>query len=1114
MLQLIFGRCGSGKTHFVREWLKKLSEQGKEHLMLLVPEQSSFENERAMLRLLGEKNARRVEVTSFRRLVDAAQRRCGGFAGRRLDDGGRSIFMSLAIEQVRDRLEIFRKNADSAELVNLMLQISTELKMCEITPQTLEKSSQNVPQSTLKRKMEEISLILSAYDALVAQSYIDPLDDLTRLKNILAVHDFFRGYTIAVDSFQSFTVQEYDILELMIKQAEQVYVTICAEGLSSPESGLFAIGCRTAKKLLRTAQENGVRTAAPVTLKSGVRFKNPAIAALEAGVYRPARKIFGGSCKGVAVYEAKNRYDEASFVCAAIRHLVKDEGFRYRDFAVISRSTDTYEGIMDSAMERWEIPYFMDRPEPVDAEPLMRLILTAFSIVQRGFRSDDIFLYLKTGLAGLSSSQICELENYTFVWGISGKRWKETWTDNPEGFAGEMKEQDKKLLGSVNESRRAVTEPLERFRKATEYTDGTGMASASYALLCDIGAAENLRKYAAILAENGQPALAERELRMWDILMQILDQTALVIGKTKIDRSRYAELLHLVIRTSRAASIPQGLDEVIIGDADRMRTAGPKAVFLTGAVQGEFPMMPGGSCIFSDSERRTLIRLGLPLNDTMEGVALQERFLAYSAMCSASERLYITWPAADSAGKALAPSSIPEEAEAVLKGLPVFCREKIDPLWFACAEAPALELAAQRWNTNDELSATLKDLFSKCESGGKLEVFGRASKKEPLNFTDTKISRELFGSEMRVSATQVETFELCHFQYFCRYGLNVKERRAAELNALEYGSLMHFLLERLFSGLGSKKILELSPEELNRRINGYLDEYVRQMFGGLETKTPRFAYLVSRTANAAQVIVVHIAQELEQSGFYPVDFELGIGGTVGELSIPLPDGGSVRIDGKIDRVDIMDRGGKRYLRIVDYKTGKKEFKLSDIVYGMNMQMLIYLAALCENGKARYGDFQPAGVLYMPAHEPSIAAPRGEKDEDLQKETEKQLRMDGLVIDDPDVIAAMDKGGSGKYIPVVLKDGVPKSREHVASVSEMKAVMGYLKTLISDMAEELQNGNIQAVPLSGGNRYDACAWCPYHAVCGHEHDDHAREMDNFKRDDAMKIFSEGKGGEKE
>lgn len=1111
MLQFILGRSGSGKTQTVQSALKELAQNGMERLMLIVPEQSSFENERAMLHLLGAQDARCVSVTSFTRLVDAVQRQYGGFAGRRLNDGGRSIFMSLAIEQVKDSLEVYRKNAENTELVNLMLQISTELKMCEVSPLKLEKAAQQVLKSTLKRKMKEISLILSAYDALVSQSYVDPLDDLTRLKNILSQHDFFAGYTVMVDSFQSFTMQEYDILELILRQAADVRVTLCIDDLSDSGAGLFAIGQQTAKNLIRIASKNNVPVAVPIKLAGGLRFKNPVLAALEAGAYRPVCRPYEQSCEGTAIYEAKNRYDEAAFVCAAIRNLVMKNKFRYRDFAIIARSTSTYEGILDTAMERWKIPFFMDRLESIDAEPLMRLILAAFKIIQFGFRSDDILLYLKTGLVGLSTQQISELENYTFIWNLSGKKWKEEWTDHPDGFSSQFSERDVEHLKVINESRCIVMEPLKRFAQQTEDTDGEGMAAAAYDLLCHINAAENLRVYAARLEQNDDPALAERELRIWDLLMQILDQTALVIGKTKITRERYAELLRLVIQTSSIASIPQGLDEVTIGDANRIRAAEPKVVFLIGAAQGEFPLTPGSDGVFSDSERRELIHLGLPLNDTMEGVALQERFLAYSAMSAASEKLYITYPAADGAGKALTPSSIPEEAKAILKKISTLDEMKIDPVWFANAEIPAFELAARKWNANDELSVSLKDLLRKRECGNRLISVDRAAKKEPARFADVKMSHALFGNDMKVSATQIEKFELCRFQYFCRYGLNVQERRSAELNALEYGSLMHFLLQRLFQNLGSEKIVALSSEELHRLILQSLDEYVRQTFGGLETKTPRFAYLVARIADSAQVVAMHIAQELSQSGFQPLDFELEIGSSVGPLVIPLQDGSAVRVDGKIDRVDVMDHDGIRYLRIVDYKTGKKEFKLSDVIYGMNMQMLVYLAALCENGGKRYGAFQPAGVLYMPANRPSVPAERTTEEKSLKSKAERQLRMDGLVLDDPEVIKAMDHDAKGRYLPVALKDGMPDKNDHVVSHQELEAVLNYLKTLISDMAEELQNGNISAVPLNG-KRYNACEWCPYNSVCGHERDDLSREMQDWDRDAAIQELKKSKGDE--
>ncbi len=1113
MLRFILGRAGGGKTETVRAMLKEMARSSEKKLMLIVPEQSSFDNERAMLHLLGAKDVQRVEVTSFTRLADAVFRCYGGAAGRRLDDGGRSIFMSLALEQVKDQLTFFRKSAENTELIALMLSASSELKMCGVTPPELSQAARSVPQGTLRQKTEELSLILSAYDALVAQSYIDPLDDLTRLAAVLREHDYFDGYTVFLDAFQSFTVQEYQIIQIILNQSEDLYTALCADKLDDPEQGmgLFSLVRRTGKQLIRMAKQSGVRVAAPEILESGRRYEAPALAAVEAGAYRFGRSPSAYSADGVTIYEAKNAYDESAFVAATIRNLVLEQDYRYRDFAIIARSTDRYRGVLDPALERWQIPYFMDNPRPIDAEPLIRLVLAAFQIVLTGFSSDAVFSYLKTGLAGLNTEQIAQLENYAFVWNISGKKWKQEWTEHPRGFAETMTETDTRRLKEINESRAAAISPLTRFAAKLKDTDGEVMAAAVYALLQEIGAPKHLKELVQRLSACEEPALAERQLRLWDLLMEILDQTALVLRGRSLSVSRYAELLRLVILANNMASIPQGLDEVPVGTADRVHVNAPKVVFLMGAVQGEFPLAPGGGAVFSDSERRELIQLGLPLNDTMEGVAVQERFLAYSAMSAASQKLYISYPAAGAQGEASAPSSIPAEVCAILPRVPIQSELTLPQTYFANAKEPAFELMAQQWNHNTSISATLKSLFAQRGEEYRLQAIDRAAEKHPAVFADAARARDLFDMNMHVSATQIEKFFLCRFQYFCRYGLNVQERRAAEMDALEYGSLMHYLLEKLFRDTGSAGILAMMEEELRKEILRLLNIYVETKLGGMANKTPRFAYLFSRLADSAQVIALHIAQELAQSEFNPADFELAIGGGgIPPLLIPLPDGGSVEIDGKIDRVDLLTRDGVSYIRIIDYKTGHKEFKLSDVIYGMNMQMLIYLAAICENGGERYGTVAPAGVLYMPANRPVISASRGVSADKLEEEAAKKLRMDGLVLDDAEVISAMERGANGKYIPVALKDGAPAKRDHVVSEQELNGVMKHIKSLVGSMVRELHGGQVAAVPLAGD--YDACAWCPYAAVCGHEQDDPTRDMQRWDRDAAIQELTLQNGGE--
>lgn len=1108
MLKLVLGRAGSGKTTYLREMVRdSLRVFPERPVFLLVPEQASFENERAMLELLGAEDAQRVRVLSFSRLADEAFRLYGGGAGRRLDDGGRSLFMSLALDAVRDQLDFYRRGAESGELAALMLQISTELKMCAVSPEDLRRTAARLPEGALRRKLQEASLILAAYDALVAQSFLDPLDDLTRAKPLLRENGFFRGAFAAVDSFTAFTMQEYEILKILLEQGEETAVSLCADGLEDPEDGvgLFSLVKRTGRRLRGLAREAGCPVAAPVLLPSGARFASPGLRALEGALYRPGREPFPGE-DGAVLYRAASRYGEADFVSAEIRRLVMTGEYRYGDFAVIARDADTYAGILDRALEARDIPYFMDQPASMESEPLMRLVLAALQAVRTGLRTGEVLLYLKTGLAGLEPEEIAGLENYAFLWSISGKGWREEWTDHPRGFEEAMTEEDAAQLARLNASRERAVAPLLALARTVEEGDGEACARALYRLLEQVDAAEALRRLAVRLEEMGRPDLAGQQIRLWDMLMNILDQCAMVLKGTVLGCARFAELLRRVISSGALASIPQGLDQVTVGSADRIRPNSPRVTFLVGAAQGEFPAAPSSNSLFSGAERRELIQLGLPLNETLEGTAVQERFLTYTAMTSASHRLYVSWP--QSGGE---PSSLVGELLAVLPSVRTLAEGEMDPQFFANGEKPAFEQAARLWRQGTPWAEALGQYFEgRGEYAPRLRALDRARDRRPALIGDPALAQELFGRVMTLSATQVEKFYLCHFQYFCRFGLGARERRAAGLDAMEYGSVMHFLLETVLREDGPRQAAAWSGEELEGRLSALLEEYAERKLGGAARRTARFQYLFARLAQAAAVIVRRVAEELCQSRFQPEDFELPVGrGGVPALRLRLPQG-EARLEGKIDRVDLLREDGQLYVRVVDYKTGKKEFKLSDILYGLNMQMLLYLAAVAENGAARYGaPPKPAGVLYMPSAEPLLSAGGGAA-EKAEAERDKALRMNGLLLDDPGILQAMEAKGEGRYIPTVLKNGEPARRDSLVSLRDMDCILHHVKRMVGEMAQSLWDGDVQAEPVSGA--YDACQWCPYAAVCGHEKEDPARAMARLDKKTALdQLREEEKNG---
>ena len=499
-------------------------------LLLLVPEQYSFESERAILRLLGPHMAQKVEVMSFRRLAELVFRQYGHHSGKILEEGGRHILMSLALEQVADELSFYREYTQTGELISRMLSVVTEWKQCGISAEQFIEVAPRIEDDVLQTKMRDVTRIVSAYDALVKNSYLDPLDDLSRAKQDIIKNEIFRGYRIGIDSFKGFTPQELEILECMFVQAEEVYLALCADGLGNPEQemDLFAPTRHTIRQVISLAKKERVPVANrpywnqardSTKIRYWLGWSNPFSDRERMHIFKRLERDFS--------YSAGSRYEEAAFAAAKIRQLVMQEGYRYRDFVIITRSLEAYRGVLATAFREYEIPYFMDNPRRVDADPLLRLVLSAFQVVQSSFSSGEIFVYLKTGLVqGLDPYAISLLENYTYLWKLSGKKWKESWTAHPRGFVQDMTPEDTAQLEEVERLRELVMGPLLRFSKRIQDADGEQMCRAVYDLLQDVHADVCFLTLCETLSQSEREAQAQEQLRLWDILMGMLDQTA------------------------------------------------------------------------------------------------------------------------------------------------------------------------------------------------------------------------------------------------------------------------------------------------------------------------------------------------------------------------------------------------------------------------------------------------------------------------------------------------------------------------------------------------------------------------------------------------------------
>ncbi len=1104
MLRLVLGRINSGKTTYMQTLIRDCAAKGKSRVILLVPEQFSFESEKRIIQLLGEKAALDVEVCGFSRL---AQNIIGENQPlRRLDDAGRIALMSTALEQTADKLSVYGRYAKSTAVISEMLTVSTELKQGAVTPEMLEESARRLPEGMLRSKLSDLAVITSAFDALVSQSFSDDRDLLTVLARKLEEEPCFKNTTVFADGFKGFTAQELEVLSHIIAQSDDTYISLCTDKIYGEEYDISPFACvrATARKLMDTAKKRNVAVCQVTPPEFEGRYKSEAIEALEKSLYASKPAVYGGKADEVCIFSAKTAYEECDFVALTIKKLLREENYRCRDIAVISRSEGNYSKVLRSALKKHGVPVFEDKRRPMAVCPPVVAARALAEIAARGISSDAVFRLLKTQLAGLDTQQTGELENYVYLWRIDGSGWLKEWVANPSGLGSGVTAKDVQMLEKLNAYRERCTAPLAKYIKAAKKAEtARDMASALYNCLTEYGAQDNLKRLARKLDLGGETAEAVELGRIWDSLMNMLDQLAGALGDLRINASRFYELFSLVLGVQDMGVIPSGIDEIIIGSADRIRVNRPRAVFAVGVNEGIFPKKPSSGKVLNDADRRTLTDIGLNIVEPFEYAFLEERHIAYNALCCADERLYVSYCSTDFGGNECAPSELVAKIKACLPECKQTDIKAYTPLELIESEASAFELMALSRSENGSLRSTLEYCFEgRDEYSDKTQALNRLGKSGNFRIGDAGVAKEFFGNDIHASATRIEDFSKCPFMFFCRHGLRLSEIKRAEMDSMLSGTVVHFVLENLVAKFG-KGLVDLDEESVKNEIEALLNIFLEENMGGTEEKDARFVYLYSRLVSSLCVVAARLVNEMKLSDFEPADFELQIGSDtpqVPALEINLPDGGKVVLNGKVDRVDVLKTQEQTFVRVMDYKTGSKSFKLVDVLNGLNMQMLLYLFAIKANGKERYGNVVPAGVLYVPAKGKGGRINHSDSKEEILSAVVKEGRMTGLVLDDDRVIHSTDRECTGTVIA-----GRSDMAESLISLEALGKLEDTVLDTVREMGTKLHKGFVEPKPVSGGTYSLPCDYCAYSDICLREEGGPVNEYPSMKHKDCLELL---------
>jgi len=1103
-VRFILGRSGTGKTSYCKKAIVQalLDKEDSHQLILLVPEQATYQGERAILSDNRIKGYHRLNILSFDRLQFMLLGK--NAAKATLSRIGRQMIVQRLLQENKDRLQVFGSAAGRIGTSAAIAQTIVELHRYGRGTQdidgfidTLEKYDSD---SVTALKFKDIALIYKEYLKTVRGKFIDPDMQLNLARDAVAVSPLIKGARLWVDGFAGFTASETSLLAELLQNISQSHIALCLDAsridLKNPHydpSGLFSPTEKTYCDLIEVIRKCKIKLDVPVILEEVKRFENRSpLEHIEKEIinFKPKKISAADNIKITAAADARS---EVLFAAREICKLVKENKYRYRDIAIVASDIDSYEHYLRAYLADYQIPYFIDKRQALTQHPVIGLICSALAIANEGFAPDEVFSYLKTGLVGIDEYDIDLLENYCLAFGITDKDWHDGADWN---FAGTQGQFDDKRIDKI---RRKIAEPLieltQKLRSAA-IISADDFTKVLFGFLDMLGVRERINDWVDNAIAEGNSQLANKHQQFCERLCDTLDEMVEVFENVELTCDRFLEILKNAFSQMTLAFIPPKLDQVLVGSIERSRHPDLKAVFLLGCTQKQFPSPVAFDSILTETDRAIAQQSDFELAPSARQQLCQRDYLAYIAFTRASERLYVSFSRADSRGSALARSQYVTKLSELFHDLQI---ENYKDAY----------LEIEKVNNEYELTGLLcerlgaKSEIEKEQQQHLQQLLSVMADDEQLNKTaqfvnqslhyandahlDKKLAGEIFESTITASATRLSTFAACPYQFFAKYILGLKERRQLKFEPLDRGSFYHTALDAFVKGLleRSLEITNVPNNELIEILNEQISRMINQdsFLSNFSSHSRHNAYILDAAREALEDFVVALARIIRAGDFRPLLTEAAFGNEESRLGlcrIELPNGRQLILNGKIDRIDTAKIQGDDVVIIFDYKLHERSFDWSKFFYGLDMQIPLYLLSIAKTQNNKY---KAIGGFYLPVES---SPERIEFDRIDNKSDSFNNKARGIF--NGQYASYIDKltssGWSKFYNFCFSKNDEQFGRYDISGVlkdSDFKKVIDFTEHKIKALAVEMASGQIGAAPY-WLNYQVPCRWCKYRSVC--------------------------------
>lgn len=1108
----ITGRFGADRTDKILDLcFEEAKREDKKPIYILVPEKFTYEMEKRLSeKLEDEKNIDpnfRIRVVSFSTLSKIVFTNVGGLKERRLTTSARSLLTFKAMDMVSKDLITFKSDDFKMGFVNNIMDMIIEFKQNDFSVTDVFSLTENVKNESLKFKMQDLYNIYKSYENLIDKKYSDTEDTLNIFAEKLDDFESIKGATIFVDEYMDFTPAQYLVIEKLIYFSKNIYFSLLTDfkNLHS-KMNMFLRSNSTILNIKNICEKYNIPLLENISLSNESYYNSKDLSFLEKNIGTFSPKPYSKDSENIRLLKFKNIYDEVSFVVEEISKLVKTKGYRYNDITLCMRSLDEYSYILERVFDDYKIDYFLDEKISIMENPIIILILSILDMKDKNYSYDSVFRYLKSGLTGIPDEDIFLLENYVIANGIKGNRWfDESW--NKSIVHSVEEESDDEKLVKINEIKNMVITPIKNLHaKLKGRNTIKDICKYLYEFTLEIGLFDRINELVLNFQNEGNLYKAKEYSQVWGSFTAVLDEMVEFMGEEKIAYSKFINLIKTELENIELGIVPPSKDEVFITTVDRMKKPSTKIAFVLGVNDGNFPKNIVDNDLISENEKESLKTLGFNFSNNNLLKTTDEQFLSYKTFSIAKEKLYITFPISDLEGKSLLVSRFVKKIKFIFENLEVasidylkdfsimdifetFSKERLYQILVSNIEA----LNSNKLSENDKFNfrEIIDFLIEDEDYKYKIEIL-----KDKLNYKKETENIKDYTSFLyesgKVSISKLENFMSCPFSYFINYGLRVKEREVYDFSTADYGTYCHKIFDDFFKGVFENNIdWNIIDREFIQREVEKLTKKMYEKSNFILESSPKYKYFSTITHKNIVESIEIMAEQVRRGNFIPTGFETAFGDkSIKPITYTLKNGKEIKLVGKIDRIDVFKEDNFDFIRIIDYKSSKKDIDLNKVYAGLQLQLFVYMNAILSSNKERY---KPAGLFYCDFNTNFVGFETYSKmldmnDESYHSEKLKKNKLTGFVIKDMELLKNLDRtldadNLTSEILPIKLKSKGQEMDERMSGLTtdEFEIVNEFVLNKAKDICEEIYAGNIDIKPFRY-NKKTSCDYCIYKSIC--------------------------------